>query len=116
MRLEQPIDVAKRNVDGHCDVDPALLDLRHDLQLSRERAIRLGLRGHDPRLRLHADRQRERGGVDMRLCSKGSRGAKFQPQIGHAGGRRAERDRAAHLGPFLPCRELKDGIVAQARL
>src|SRR5262245_7018721 len=46
LRLEQPIDVGKRNVDGHCDIDAALLDLRHELQLSGERAVRLGLAGH----------------------------------------------------------------------
>src|SRR5262249_7116205 len=42
LRLEQPIEVVKWNVDGHCDFDAALLHLRHELQLSRERAIRLG--------------------------------------------------------------------------
>src|SRR5437870_164908 len=41
LRLEQPIDVGKRNVDGYCNIDAALLDPRHEFQLSRERAIRL---------------------------------------------------------------------------
>src|SRR5262249_61126338 len=38
LRLEQPIEVGKRNLDGHCDVYAALTDLRHRLPPSRERA------------------------------------------------------------------------------
>src|SRR5215831_13285480 len=39
LRLEQPIDFGERNIDRHRDIDSALLDLRDELQLRRERTI-----------------------------------------------------------------------------
>src|SRR5262249_28851285 len=79
LRLEQPIHFGERNVDGYRDIDSALLDLRDELQLRRERAIGLGLVGHDPRLRLDADGQRERSAANVWLPGEGPRGVKLQP-------------------------------------
>src|SRR5919108_6471530 len=75
-RFKQPIHLGERDIDRHRDIDAALLDLRNELQLRRKRAIRLGLGGHDPRLRLDSDGQREGSAVNARLGGEGSRRAK----------------------------------------
>ena len=99
---------------GTRDVDVTPLHLRDELQLRRHGTIGLGLLGHDASLGLHAECERDRGSVDAGLRGEGPRRTYFQPKIRHAGGDRAERDRTAHLGPFLPRRLFDEGIVAHA--
>ena len=48
----------ERNIDRHGDIDGAMVGLRHQIELLRERAIRLGLVRPDAGLRLHTDEQR----------------------------------------------------------
>ena len=55
LRLHQAVELGERHVDRHRDRDLALVDRRHQIELRRERAVRLGLGRHDARLGLHAD-------------------------------------------------------------
>ena len=55
--------------------------LRHQIELRRERTVGLGLVWHDAGFRLHADQQRHRFAVDLRLRGDGAPRANFEPQI-----------------------------------
>ena len=99
LRLQQPGDLRERHVDREPDGDAAAIDLRHDIDLGRERAIRLGLARDHPGLGLHAEHQVHRLGLDAGMRRKGPHRAHLEPQVGHAGGRLLERDRPAHTWP-----------------
>ena len=89
-----------------------LVGLRHQIELLRERTIRLGLIGHDPRFRLHADQQRHRIAVDLRLRRDGAPRLDLKPEVRQALPRGAERNRAAQLDPFGARRGLDERIGA----
>ena len=55
LRLEQPAYLGERDIDRHGDIDAALVRLRHEIKLLRERTIGPGFVRHDAGFRLHAD-------------------------------------------------------------
>ena len=85
LRFEDAVDLGERNVDRHADGDTSLVDLLDDLELRRERAIRLGLARRDARLGLQPERQRDGVLVDPRLRREGAGRAHLEPQIGRIG-------------------------------
>jgi len=70
--------------------------------------------------RLHADQQRHRPAVDLRLRGDGAPGTNFEPEVRHdlraalPGG--AERNGPAQLRPFAARRNLDERVVAELRL
>ncbi len=116
LRLQKFAHFGERHVDRHADADLALIGLRHDFQLRRERACRLGLIRHDARFGLHAEQQRDRIGVDLRLRRDCLRRPQLEPEIRHTLLARAERNGAAHFAPLFARRLFDERVVAYARL
>ena len=118
LRFEQLVDLGERHVDRHADRELAVVESAARVRAAPGTDSRAwSARRHDARFRLHADGQASHCCASIFGCAAAARDrAHLQPQLRQAGLAAAERNRAAHLGPFAPQRSLDDRIVAQARL
>ena len=112
LRFHHAGDFREGNVDRHADIDVTPLHLRNQFQSVPEMDNWVGFLAHDAGLGLDAERERDRRSVDAGLRRERPSRTYFQPKIWHAGRNRAERDRTAHLGPFLPRRLFDEGTIA----
>ena len=116
LRFQNPVHFRERHVDRHADTDAPLRQRRHDFELGRERTARLVLVRDDAAVGLYSKSECQCLGVDARLRRERARRTQFKPETGQSRGAAAERDRTAHLRPFLARYIFQEGVSAQPRL